>query len=79
MTKGHPEINQDILSHLSCYLDPKIYWRKTKFDTDSFEICANSGASSCATPDEIDFVPGTYKNFTRVTINGIAEEIKVAG
>ena len=53
-------------------------WRKTDFDTDSFDICDDSGASSCATPDEIDFIPGTYKHLTDITINGIDEGLKVA-
>ena len=70
MTKQHPEINQDILSNLRCYFSPKKH---------SFDICANSGALYCATPDEIDFIPGTYKHLTGVKINSIAEGIKVAG
>ena len=49
------------------------------FDTNAFKICADSGAMSCATPDEIYFIPGTYKHFTGITINGIAEELKVSG
>ena len=50
-----------------------------KFENDYFDICADSGASSCATPDEIDFIPGNYKNLTGVTINFIAEGLKVSG
>ena len=34
---------------------------------------------SCGTPDEIDFIPGTYKKITGVTIKGFAEWLKVAG
>ena len=49
-----------------------------KSDTDSFNICADSGASYCATPDEIDFVSVTYKHLTRVAINGIAGGLEVA-
>ena len=60
-----------------------LYWSKETleifFDIDSFKICADSGASSCVTPDEIDFIIGTYKYLTGVKINGIAEGIKVAG
>ena len=52
---------------------------KTNFDTNSFKICADSSASSCATPDEIDYIPGTYKYLTNVKINGIYEGLKVAG
>ena len=40
---------------------------------------ADSGASYCTTPDEFDFIPGTYKDLTGVTINGIAERLKVTG
>ena len=50
-----------------------------KFDTDSIEIYDDSGALSCARPDEIDFISGTYKNLTRVTINAIIEGLKLAG
>ena len=79
MTKRHPEINQDILSNLCCYLAPNKHCRKINFDTDSFEICANYGASSCTTPDGIYFIPGTYKHLTGVKISGIDEGLKVAG
>ena len=79
MTEQHPEINRYILSNLRWYLAPKKHSRKKKFDTESFEICDNSGASYCATPNEIDFIPGTYKQFTSATINGISEGLKVAG
>ena len=79
MTKQHPELNQKILSNFRCYLAPKKHQREKRFDTDSFEISANSGASSCATADEIYSKLGTYKHLTGVKINGIAEGIKVAG
>ena len=49
-----------------------------KFDTNYFKICADSGASFCATSDEIDSIRGTYTNLTSVTTNGIAEGLKVA-
>ena len=78
MMKPHPEINLDLLSNLRCHLAPKKLYIKTKFDTDYFDICANSGASSFATPDEIDFKPGTYKHLNGVAINGIAEGLKVS-
>ena len=79
MTKIHPEINRDLLSNLRCYLAPKTNQRKTKFETDSFDICANFGASYCAKPDEIDLITGTYKNLTVVSINVISEGLKFAG
>ena len=50
-----------------------------KFYTESFNICANYGASSCATINEINFIPGSYKHLTGVTINGIYEGLKVSG
>ena len=34
---------------------------------------------SFATPDEIYFIPGTYKHLTGVTIDSISEGLKVAG
>ena len=77
--KRHLEINQDLLSSLRCYLAPKKHWRKTKFDDNYFEICAGYGASSCVTPDEFDFITGTYKILTGITINVIAEGLKLAG
>ena len=72
MTTQYLEINRYLLSNLRCHLAPKKHWRRKKFETDSFNICANSGASSCVTPDDIDFIPGTYKHLTDVTINIIA-------
>ena len=79
MTTQQKEINWDLLSNLRCYLAPNNHRRKTKSDNDSLEICADSGASSCETPDEIDFIPGTYKILTIVTINGISEGLKFSG
>ena len=79
MTTGQKEINWYLLSNLRCYLTQKKNRRKTKFESDSFKICANSGASYCATPDEIYFIPGTYKHLTGVKISGISKGIKVAG
>ena len=52
---------------------------KIKFDTDSFNICADFGAWYCATPDKIYCIPDTYKYLTGLTINGITERIKAAG
>ena len=43
MTKRHPEINRYLLSNLRCYIAPKKHSRETKFDTNSFKICADSG------------------------------------
>ena len=79
MTTRHLEINRDLLSNLRCYLAPKKHWKRNKIDTDSFDISADSGSSSCATPDEIDFMPGAYKHLTEVATNGIAEGLKVTG
>ena len=79
MTTQHPEINQENLSNLRCYLAPKKNWIYTMFDTKYFQICANSCASSFATRDKIYFIPGTYNYLNGVTINGIAGGIKVAG
>ena len=79
MTKRHKKFNWDLLSNLCCYLAPKKNWRKPKFGTDSFDICSDYGVSSCATPNEIDFIPGTYKHLTGVTINEISEGLKDTG
>ena len=77
MFTRHPEVYRDLLSNLGFYLAQKKHWKI--FDPNSFNICANSGASSCATADEIDFRPGTYKHFTGVTINVISEVLKASG
>ena len=76
MTKQHPKINWYLLSNLRCFLAPKNH-RRFFFDTYFFNICANYGASSCATPDEIDIIPDTYKHLTRIAINGITEGHKI--
>ena len=49
------------------------------FDTHHFNNCANSGASSCATTDKIDFITGIYKHMTAVTINRVDVGLKVKG
>ena len=79
MRTQHPVINRDLLSNLCCYLAPKKHRRKTKFDTESIDTCAQYGALSYATPDETVFIPGTYKHLTGVTINRVAEGLKVSG
>ena len=77
MTTKHPEsIRTSYQIDAAILLQGKI--GEIKFDTDSFNICANSGALSCVTPDEIDFIPGNYKHWTGVTIHGIAKGLKVA-
>ena len=79
MTTRHLEINRYLLSNLRCYLAPKKHWKRNKIDTDSFDISADSGSSSCATPDDIDFIPGSYKHLTGVSINNIDEGLNVEG
>ena len=79
MMTRHSEINRDLLTNLPCYLATKKHWRKIKFATNSFGLFANSVASYCATPDEINFIPGTYKHSTSITINGISEGLKFSG
>ena len=52
---------------------------KVAFDTDSVPAIIDSGASSTATPHRNDFIDGTYKELTSVTISGIALGLKVSG
>ena len=47
--------------------DPKI-----DFDTDSYPLIVNSGSSSMGTPFEADFIEGSHKELTCMTISGVA-------
>ena len=52
---------------------------KIAFDTDSVPAIFDSGASLTATPHRKDFIDGTYKELTGVTISGIASGLKASG
>ena len=51
--------------------------RNTILDIKSFEICVNSGASFCATPDETDFITSTNENLIGVPVIRISGGLKV--
>ena len=54
------DIQKSIETSCNIYADILIQGKigEKKFDTNFFDICANSGASYCAKPDGIDFIPG---------------------
>ena len=51
----------------------------TSFDTDSFPIIIDTGASSTSTPYKSDFIPDSYKPLKGITISGIASGLKALG
>ena len=53
-------------------------WRNSfTFDSDSFPIVYDSGASSTSTFNKSDFVPGTFKPLSGVVVSGIASGLAV--
>ena len=74
-----PELSQISKDSVSNFFFCYVSLERNFFYTDSFEIFAYSGTSSCATPDEIDSIPGTYTYLTGIKINGISEGLKLAG
>ena len=51
----------------------------TAFDTDSFALVLDSGASSSAALYKSNFIDGTYKPLSSIIISGIASGLEVAG
>ena len=49
------------------------------FDTDSLSLISDSGASSSATFCKEDFIPGSYKPLSGITISGIASGLEATG
>jgi len=67
------EVNRSLLYTLSNGVTHE------SFDSDSFQLIADCGASSTATFCYDDFIPGTYKSLQGVTISGIASGLKASG
>ena len=49
------------------------------FDTDSVKIIIDTGASSCATNDKADFVPGTFRPMSGLVVSGISSGLVAEG
>ena len=68
------------LENLHAYtLQPSKCSRTLHLDSDSFDICIDTGASSTCTMSMDDFVPGTYRKLTGYSINGISSGLSVLG
>ena len=74
-----PLQNKIILDALMAYQAPRRPHKNVHFDSDSFDICVDTGASSTCTSSRDDFVPGSYVTVEGATINGIASGLTVAG
>ena len=48
-------------------------------DSDSFDICIDTGASATCTMTADDFVPGTFQKLKGFSINGISSGLQVLG
>ena len=53
--------------------------RTLHLDSDSFDICVDTGASATCTMSKNDFVPGTYQKLKGFSINGISSGLRVLG
>ena len=49
------------------------------FDSDSFPVALDSGASSTSTSNKEDFIPGTFAPLDGVSVLGIASGLNVSG
>ena len=77
--KRSTESNNSILQELRIFtMSPRRHMLHL-FETDAVHICVDTGASSSATMDANDFIPGTYREIHGMTINGIAEGLSVKG
>ena len=54
-------------------------FNRVTFDTNSFPIVIDSGASSSAAPFKTDYIARTYKVLDRVVISGIASGLEAKG
>ena len=50
--------------------------KSTRFDSDSFPICLDTGALSTATSDKNDFIPGSCTPLKVVSISGISSSLQ---
>ena len=55
-----PLQNKILLQALYAFQAPQKQLAHTCFDSDAFDICVNTGASSTCTPSKDDFIPDTY-------------------
>ena len=74
-----PLQNKIILNALMAYQAPRRWHKNIHFDSDSFDICVDTGASSTYTSSRNDFFPGSYVNLEGETVNSIASGLTVAG
>ncbi len=74
-----PLQNKIFLQALYAFQAPQKRLTHTCFDSDAFDICVDTGASSTCTPSKDDFIPDTYVPITGATINGIASGLEVSG
>lgn len=72
-------INSILLERLHALSAATVHRSCVTFDSDAVTICVDTGASSTATMSKSDFVPGTYKPVTGITINGIASGLAMEG
>ena len=72
--------NNILLNQLCAYASaPSCSTRTVHLDSDSFDVCVDSGASSTCTIEKRDFIPGTFHSLTGYTINGISAGLTVMG
>ena len=80
VTMRDSHLNKLLFSELSAYVaKPTKHVKTTFFDSDSFEVCVDSGASSTCTMERNDFLPDTFQPISGHVINGISSGLEVLG
>ena len=75
-----PIQNKILMNELQAYVaSPSRSTRTVYLDSDSFDVCVDSGASSTCTMNRQDFIPGTFQSLSGYTINGISAGLEVLG
>ena len=79
-TKRDLLANKIFLNELRAYAAaPSKCNRSFHMDSDSFDVCIDSGASSTCTMNKDDFIPGTFHAIQGHSINGISSGLAVLG
>ena len=74
-----PLQNKILLHTLEAMQAPRKRQKNVHFDSDSFDICVDTGTSSTCTPSKEDVISDSYTPLTGATINGIVSGLPVAG
>ena len=74
-----PLQNKMLLQSLEAMQAPRRQHKNVHFDSDSFDICVDTGASLTFTPSKEDFISDSCVPLEGATTNGIASGLPIAG